>query len=67
MMLTDRYNETISRETSRLSPAQAGRMVDAMEQFDDLVRLGLVQPEPYKVETVGALGLVRTSNVPLRA
>ena len=55
MRIVEQFNEAIDRELSRLTQEQIASLEDAVSQFDTLVKLGLVQPERYRLEPIGTI------------
>lgn len=59
MSIVDQFNKTIEREFVKLPKDQADSLDQAMSQFDELVKAGIVQPDRYNVEPISTIAAAR--------
>lgn len=63
MNIVEIFNEMVERERNKLPHDQEASMEASMEQFDELIRSGVVQPERYKIEPVSTLTFRSTNSL----
>lgn len=71
MSIVEQFNKAIERELVKLPKDQAERLDQAMSQFDELVKAGIVQPDRYNLEPISTipkachlLAYKETNNIP---
>lgn len=55
MTLVENFNIVVEREVGKLTQDQEASMEASMTKFDELIRVGAVQPERYRIEPISTV------------